>query len=294
MRNFTIVGIGEILWDLFPGGKMLGGAPANFAYHAQKQGNKGYIISAVGNDQLGNEILKIINEKNLGNLINLDSEHPTGTVEVTLDSDGVPTYNIIEEVAWDNIPFSRSAEKIVEVADAICFGSLAQRNETSRNTIMRYLKNSRKNCLKVYDINLRQLYYDKSTIKESLNIANVLKLNEEELDVLIRLFDLDDVLESVIDQLLHDFGLSVIALTMGTEGSYIFSGSQKSFLPTPKIELADTVGAGDSFTATMVSGLLQNLPLETLHQNAVEVSAFVCSSSGAMPDYPEEITRRLS
>ena len=279
MKN-TVVGLGEILWDMFPERKVLGGAPANFAYHVSQFGFNGYAVSAIGDDLLGKEILKSLEEKEL-NYILEKTDFPTGTVKVSLDGRGIPTYEISENVAWDNIPFTSRLENLAKNTDAVCFGSLAQRSVISRATIHKYLELMPAESLKVFDINLRLQYFSKEVIIDSLDKATALKINDEELVKIAEMFQLQGSEEDICLQLLEKYHLKFLILTQGTRGSYVFTPNEKSFLGTPKVTIADTVGAGDSFTAAFVSSYLNGRAFS--HQLAVEVSAYVCQQHGAMP-----------
>ena len=265
MKN-TVVGLGEILWDVFLERKVLGGAPANFAYHASQFGFNGYAVSAIGEDLLGKEILKTLEEKELNYIIE-KTDFPTGTVKVQLDGRGVPSYEITENVAWDNIPFSSRIENLAKNTTTVCFGSLAQRNVVSRATIHKFLDLMPADSLKVFDINLRLKYFSKEIIVDSLDKASALKINDEE----------------ICRHLLEKYQLKFLILTQGTRGSYVFTPYEKSFLGTPKVTIADTVGAGDSFTAAFVASYLNGRSIAQSHQLAVEVSAYVCQQHGAMP-----------
>ena len=281
MKN-TVVGLGEILWDIFPERKVLGGAPANFAYHASQFGFNGYAISAIGNDLLGKEILKSLEEKELNYLIE-QTDFPTGTVKVQLDGRGIPTYEITENVAWDNIPFTTRLENLAKNTTTVCFGSLAQRNEVSRATIHKFLDLMPADSLKVFDINLRLKYFSKDIITTSLNKASALKINDEEIVKIAEIFELKGTDEELCQQLLDKYKLKFLILTKGTRGSYVLTPYEKSFLATPKVTIADTVGAGDSFTAAFVASYLNGRSIAQSHQLAVEVSAYVCQQHGAMP-----------
>lgn len=287
MKNYTVIGIGEILWDLLPDGKILGGAPANFAYHATQLGAEGMAVSAVGNDELGKEIVKLIKEKKVHNGLSLAKE-PTGTVTVEL-KDGIPSYIIHEGVAWDNLVLTDTAKEKLAKADAICFGSLAQRSQVSRKAIWEALEMVPKSCIKVFDINLRQNFYSKEIIEKSLEYADVFKINEEEIVLFKDMFGMQGTELELCQQIIANYNLRLLTLTKGSEGSLLMSKDDKSFIPTPKVKVADTIGAGDSFTATMVMGLLNKQPLAVLHQKAVDVSAFVCTHHGATPVLPEEL-----
>ena len=271
-----VVGLGEALWDVLPTEKKLGGAPANFAYHAGRLGFDAIAISAIGRDALGDEILDTLGKKQLEYLMPR-VDYPTGTVQVTVDEKGIPSYEIKQHVAWDYIPYTSEMEAIARECRAVCFGSLAQRNPESRATIMRFLDTAAPESLKIFDINLRQQFYTKEVIEESLRRCNILKINDEELDIVVPMLGKDK------RQLITDYQLSMLVLTCGTEGSYIITPDDESFLPTPRVEVVDTVGAGDSFTGAFVASLLSGKTIREAHQKAVEVSAFVCTQAGAMP-----------
>ena len=281
MKN-TVVGLGEILWDVFPERKVLGGAPANFAYHVSQFGFNGYAVSAIGDDLLGKEILKSLEEKELNYLIE-QTDFPTGTVKVQLDGRGIPSHEITENVAWDNIPFTTRLENLAKNTTTVCFGSLAQRNEVSRATIHKFLDLMPADSLKVFDINLRLKYFSKDIITTSLNKASALKINDEEIVKIAEIFELQGTDEELCQQLLDKYKLKFLILTKGTRGSYVLTPYEKSFLATPKVTIADTVGAGDSFTAAFVASYLNGRSIAQSHQLAVEVSAYVCQQHGAMP-----------
>ncbi|GJM62989.1 carbohydrate kinase [Persicobacter diffluens] len=284
MKQYKIIGIGEILWDLLPGGKQLGGAPGNFAFHCQQLGAQSYLLSAVGKDGLGDEIQQQLNAQHLGRYITVLPAQPTGTVEVELSSNGIPQYTIHEDVAWDYIPFSPEIQVLAEAAHAICFGSLAQRSAVSASTIRRLLKSAPEDCLKVFDINLRQHFYSKVIIEDSLRLCNVLKINKEELMVLQEFYHLPSEEIAALKSLIGQYQLKWIALTKGAEGSILMDArGEVSELSSPKVVVSDTVGAGDAFTAALVMGILKGQPLKDLHAQAVKIAAFVCTQKGAMP-----------
>ena len=292
MEN-KIVGLGEALWDVLPEGKKLGGAPANFAYHAGQFGLDTLAISAVGEDQLGDETLSALKEKGL-KYIMPRVPFPTGTVQVELDAQGVPAYEIREGVAWDNIPFTPEMEKVARSCKAVCWGSLAQRHEVSRNTIHRFLDATPPTCLKIFDINLRQTFYDEEVIRSSLKRCNILKINDEELVTIGRLFGYPGLdMSNKCWLILGKYNLDMLVLTCGVNGSYVFKPGAMTFLETPKVDVADTVGAGDSFTASFCAAILKGLSVSDAHQLAVETSAYVCTCNGAMPRIPAELTGRL-
>ena len=285
-----IVGIGEILWDVFPSGKVLGGAPANFAYHVSQFGFDGRAVSAIGNDDLGDEIIDCLSKKDFRYIIE-KTPFPTGTVQVTLDEKGVPQYEICQKVAWDNIPFTTEMEELARNTKTVCFGSLAQRNEASRLTINRFMDLVPENALKIFDINLRQHFYSQELIDHSLSRCNILKINDDEVILVAKLFGWEDSSEmDICQKLLSDYSLRMLVLTKGTQGSYVITPDETSFKPTPLVKVADTVGAGDSFTAGFVASLLQGKSIAEAHATAVEVSAYVCTQKGAMPVLPESIT----
>lgn len=290
-----IVGLGEALWDVLPEGKKMGGAPANFAYHVSQFGLDSRVVSAIGRDKLGEEIIENLNEKRLNYHLPV-VDYPTGTVQVEIDQVGVPQYNIKENVAWDNIPFTKELESIARNTHAVCFGSLAQRSVVSRNTIMKFLDAMPKSdeVLKVFDINLRQGFYSKEIICESLRRCNILKINDEELVTVSRLKGYPGIdLQDKCWILLGKYNLKMLILTCGVNGSYVFTPGNVSFQPTPEVEVADTVGAGDSFTATFISAIVEGVPVSEAHELAVKVSAFVCTQNGAMPELPEDYKRAL-
>lgn len=283
--NKIVVGLGEILWDVFPERKILGGAPANFAFHASQFGLHGYAVSAVGNDLLGQEILDNLKEKKLNYRIE-KTDFPTGTVQVTIDEIGNPKYEICENTAWDNIPFTKNTEDIAKNTHTVCFGSLAQRGNVSRETIRKFLAAMPENSLKIFDINLRQHYYNKELIEESLKLSNMLKLNEEEIVAVNRLFEWNISEEDACKKLQNDYHIDILVLTKGTDGSYVYHNKGISFLNTPKVRVIDTVGAGDAFTGAFTAAIMQDESIERAHRLAVDVAAFVCTQQGAMPKIP--------
>ena len=288
-----IVGLGEALWDMLPEGKKIGGAPANFAYHAAQFGMDTMAVSALGDDDLGNEIAQKFAEKKL-NVLMPRVPFPTGTVQVSLDAQGVPTYDIKEGVAWDNIPFTPELEEVARNCRAVCWGSLAQRNEVSRNTIHRFLDATPKDCLKIFDINLRQNFYNEELLLESFKRCDILKINDEELVTIGRLFGYPGLdMTNKCWLILGKYNLDALVLTCGVNGSYVFTPGAMSFLETPKVEVADTVGAGDSFTGSFCAAYLSGVPVSEAHRLAIETSAFVCTQNGAMPTLPKNFIDRI-
>ena len=295
MNKRYVVGLGEVLWDVLPEGKKLGGAPANFAYHAgQFLGMDNTIaVSALGEDKLAEETIEALKEHGLNDLLPR-VPYPTGTVQVQLDEQGIPTYDIKENVAWDNIPFDDDIAEIARNCRAVCFGSLAQRNVVSRETIQKFLDATPADCMKIFDINLRQQFYTKEILKESFQRCNILKINDEELVVIKRMYGYDDLdMRGICEKILADYHLKMLVLTCGTNGSYVFAPGLTSFQDTPKVKVADTVGAGDSFTGSFCAAILNGKPMEQAHRIAVEVSAYVCTQNGAMPKYPDELIAKV-
>lgn len=282
------VGLGEALWDCLPEGKQLGGAPANFAFHAGQWGQNAIAVSALGEDTLAEETIQQLNLNGLSYEMPR-VPYPTGTVQVTLDTAGVPSYEIKTGVAWDNIPFTPEIRHIAEHCKAVCWGSLAQRSEVSRKTIHAFLDHTPKDCLKVFDINLRQTFYTKEVLQESIQRCDVLKINDEELVTIGRLYGYPGLdIENKCWLILGKYNLKMLVLTCGVNGSYVFTPGARYYQPTPKVEVADTVGAGDSFTGTFVANILKGVPMAEAHKRAVEVSAYVCTQNGAMPKLPKE------
>lgn len=287
-----VIGMGEALWDVLPDGKKIGGAPANFAYHVSQFGLPSLAISAIGDDALGKELVENFNAKDVK--YHLDTvPYPTGTVQVELDEVGVPQYEIKENVAWDNIPSTEELNAIAADTKAFCFGSLAQRNIISRTTIQKFLESipNENDPLIVFDVNLRQGFYNKDILCNSMKACNILKINDEELVTVSRMFGYPGIdLQDKCWILLGKYNLKMLILTCGINGSYVFTPGEVSFLPTPKVEVADTVGAGDSFTAAFIANILKGKSVNEAHHKAVTTSAFVCTQHGAMPLLPASIT----
>lgn len=287
-----IVGMGEALWDVLPEGKKIGGAPANFAYHVSQFGLPSCVVSAVGEDLLGKEIIENFTSKDLNHQI-AEVPYPTGTVQVEIDQAGIPQYEIKENVAWDNIPYTDQLHELAQNTKAVCFGSLAQRNVVSRDTINRFLDTMPKaeDTLVVFDVNLRQGFYNKEILCNSMERCNILKINDEELVTVSRMFGYPGIdLQDKCWILLGKYNLKMLILTCGINGSYVFTPGNVSFQPTPKVEVADTVGAGDSFTAAFIASILKGKSVKKAHHIAVETSAFVCTKNGAMPILPKSLT----
>lgn len=290
--NNVVVGMGEALWDVLPEGKKIGGAPANFAYHVSQFGLTSCVVSAVGPDALGKEIQENLTSKGLNHLI-ADVPYPTGTVQVEIDQAGVPQYEIKENVAWDNIPYTAQLEALAKRTQAVCFGSLAQRNVVSRETINRFLDAmpQTEDSLVVFDVNLRQGFYNKEILCNSMKRCNILKINDEELVAVSRMFGFPGIdLQDKCWILMGKYNLKMLILTCGINGSYVFTPGNVSFQPTPKVDVADTVGAGDSFTAAFIASILKGKSVAEAHSIAVRTSAFVCTKDGAMPVLPSDLT----
>ena len=291
MKGRLIVGLGEVLWDMLPEGKKIGGAPANFAYHVGQFGFPSLAVSAIGDDALGQETLAALEAKGLSSLL-VTVPYPTGTVGVTLDAAGVPTYTIHEGVAWDNLPMTDELRQVAGSCRAVCFGSLAQRSITTRNTIRQFLALTPNDCLKVFDINLRGHFYTQERLEDSMHACDILKINDEELVLVSRMLGYVGLdLHEQCQRLINAYSLKMLVLTCGTNGSYVFTAEgESSFQPTPHVTVADTVGAGDSFTGAFCAAILSGRSMEEAHHLAVEVSAYVCTQAGAMPCLPTRLT----
>lgn len=291
MDNY-IVGIGEVLWDFFEDQNkyVLGGAPFNFAYHVNQFGLNSLVISAIGNDKLGQKLEADVKEKNVPYML----EHlnlPTGVVNIK-EVDGKPRYDILTERAWDYIPNTEQLKEIAANTKAACFGSLAQRSETSRNSILAFLDAMPSDALRIFDINLRQNWYTEEVIKTSLQKANVLKINDDELLIIQRMFGYIDITqENTCRLIMRDYQLDMLILTCGDKGSYIFTKDEMSYLSTNNIKVVDTVGAGDSFTASFIASILLGKTILEAHRIAVNVSAFVCTQKGATPIIPSNLKK---
>ncbi len=302
MAKRTVIGLGEVLWDLLPSGKALGGAPANVAYHANSLGAEGFVVSAVGDDDPGREILDRLRAMSLSTQhVQTVASHPTGTVSVTLDEKGSPTYVIHEDVAWDHIAVDDATLELARRADAVCFGSLAQRSPGTRGSVRAVLGATRDDALRVFDINLRGDFYDAELIEQSLGLANVLKINDEELETVTGLLGLDRDAgdeghegdkgggDGRLAKLAEGYDLRLVALTRGERGSVMFADGAFSRRDGIAVKVEDTVGAGDAFTAAVAVGMLGGMELERVNELANRAAAHVCSQKGAMPGLPEEL-----
>jgi len=297
--NFNVIGLGEVLWDLLLTGPQLGGAPANFAYHAHALGAQTRIITRVGDDENGREIVRRFRGMGLSDdSVQIDEAAPTGTVKVELSGNGLAHFTVQQNVAWDYIAADENALTVAREADAICFGSLAQRCEQSRSAIQQIVKTTPADSLRVFDINLRQKFYSRHVIEDSLQLANVLKLNEDELPVLAEMFGLTGSVENLIEHLAQAFSLRLVAWTRGAKGSLLYesrSGQARwSDCASRPVKVVDTVGAGDSFTAALVMGLLSKMDLDEINSIANEVARFVCSQAGGTPTLPAKFAQAFS
>jgi len=287
---FRVCGIGEVLWDAFPDGEKFGGAPANFTCHSHSLGAETYVVSCIGRDSRGVKAREFLDNHGVDTSCLADSEaHETGVVIVTLDAEGKPDYEIKEGVAWDNIPLTDTMIDLAPELDAVCFGSLCQRGEVSRNTIERFLAATKSDCLRVFDINIRQSFYNDGIIRDSLESANVLKLNDEELPIVAELIDAEGSDEEIIHSVIARFDLKLVALTCGPKGALMVTPDKSNFSAPPVTDVINTVGAGDSFTAAMIMGFLNDRPLDQINRAANRLAAFVCTQNGAVPQLPESL-----
>ncbi|NEG54400.1 carbohydrate kinase family protein [Bifidobacterium platyrrhinorum] len=294
MSKPIVLSLGELLWDMLPTGKRAGGAPVNFAYHSMMNGADGYSISAVGEDELGDELLAETAKAGIHAVIQRNA-WPTSTVEVELRN-GIPEYTIVKNVAWDHILYTKQLIEVVEQADAVCYGTLALRSPESHATITELLKHTKPGAMKFFDINLRGDHYSKELIEELLKAATVFKINDEELLLLRDMFDIrgtsgEDASRWFLDQ----FDLDYVILTAGSAYSTIMSkNGEISTVDTPRVEVVDTVGAGDSFSGTFTARILLGDTLAEAHRKAVNTAAFVCTQNGAWPTYPAQIPDYLA
>jgi len=294
-KKFKIVGLGEVLWDVFPDYKKLGGAPANFAYFSQKLGQDGVVVSRIGNDPPGKEILGSLAGLGLGiDFIQIDPKHPTGTIDVKIDSSGQPDYIINKNAAWDFLKLSDNWKDLAGKIDVVCFGTLAQRSPGSRRTIIEFLKMTGKDVIKVFDINIRQNFYSKKIIIESLKFAAILKLNVEELEMLRKLMGYRDKKRiDICRRLINKYNLKLLCLTRGEDGSLLVDGNSYFIHPGYRVSVVDTVGAGDAFTAAMVIQYLHGRTLEEISNSANKLGSWVSSKIGPTPTMDGEIEEYL-
>lgn len=290
MDRPIIVGLGEVLWDVYPDIAHFGGAPANFACHSAALGAEAYIISRVGNDELGQRAKKILEQKSvITELLQIDHDRPTGTVQVTINEVGHPDYQFANDTAWDCLKWNNDVHALARKCDAVCFGTLGQRSLESRETIRRFVHSTNKNCYRVLDVNLRQNFYDAESLEESFRLASFVKLNDQELIVVCDLLGITYAGEQDAIICLADlFSVRTVALTKGENGSILFHNRTFDIVTPPEIIAIDTVGAGDAFTAALVLGFLKNEPITSIHQRASRIASFVCTQRGATPALPAE------
>lgn len=292
-KTFMIAGIGEVLFDALPEGKKLGGAPVNFSFHAQQLGLNAYPVSAVGRDADGLDIIDRLTKAKLSTKYIQQNDYPTGTAHVSLDSYGNPNFTLTENAAWDHIQWTDQIDGLAAKVDAVCFGSLAQRSPESCRFIQDFLRQTKHNCLKIFDINLRQQYYSSEIIERSLQAANVLKLSDDELTILQKLLDLPDTFDDALSTLQERYELEYIALTQGAEGSVLMDRHISCDCPGYEVTVIDTVGAGDSYTALLAFGILHHMPLDWINRMANRAAAYVCSQAGATPVLPERMIAEI-
>lgn len=286
MHRHIIVGIGEILWDIFPDGPRFGGAPANFACSAAGLGSHRVsvsMVSSVGNDDLGVQAFDSLGRRNVSTSYVTAQYKPTGQVLVELDERGRAGYEFAADTAWDNLTWSVDLEDLARRTDACCYGTLGQRNDRSRTTIQSFVAATVPSALRIFDVNLRPPFVSDSVLLDSLQLANVLKLSDEELPVVAELCGVSGVDDHVMRQLAQRFELRTVALTRGPQGAVLLQGNQLSEHSGVETDVVDTVGAGDAFTAALAIGLLDGKNLDEINEAACSAAAFVCSQSGATP-----------
>jgi|SRR5579862_4644025 len=292
--EFTVLGLGEVLWDLLPTGPQLGGAPTNFAYHASILGARAMVVTRVGNDDLGRAALDRFKGMRLPTeSVQVDPSRPTGTVTVTLNEKGVAQYVFADDSAWDDLAVTDSAVAAASAVHAVCFGTLGQRTERSRKVIQHLVAAAPAGALKVFDVNLRLNFYSRDVIEQSMRLANVLKINDEELRVLTSMFSLQGNVRQRIEWFAYSFGFKTVVLTRGADGSLIHHDGRWSEMPPRPIRVLDTVGAGDAFAAGLAMGLLNGMELGELHHVAAEMARYVCSQCGGTPSMPDAFRRSL-
>lgn len=297
--SLTAVGIGEILWDVFPDGAHFGGAPANFAAHIASLQAKAFVVSRIGTDELGKKAEQRLAENQIdATYVQIDEKHPTGTVDVQLSSDGKATYEFASDTAWDHLQWHDDLSTLASQCDVVCFGTLGQRSPIARQSIRNFVEATSSDCLRVLDVNLRQEFFDSEIIRHSLKIANAFKLNDEELPTVMKLCGMTDTssleinspqYQQAVWDLAHRFDLKWITITAGGDGAALYIDNQIFNQSTPETEVVDTVGAGDSFTATLVADLCRGVSPADALRHATHVAAFVCTQPGATPKLPTEL-----
>lgn len=290
MTRLKAAGVGELLWDVLPDVEKLGGAPINFAYHFNGCGGEGIAISTIGTDMRGDMALHVLENHGVQTEgISRTGRFPTGYVNAGIDEHGVASYSFPDDVAWDHLEINAFAQEAASALNCVCFGTLAQRGKSTRETIHRYLTRCPADAIKIYDINLRQEFYNRDIIEQSLKLCNMLKLNDDELLLLSQMFDLDGEDSDKMSSLLHHFKLKLVILTRGNAGSCLLTSDRSSEHPGISTEVVDTIGAGDSFTAAVAYGMLSGEELDKINAVANNVAAFVCSRPGAMVAIPEHL-----
>jgi fructokinase len=280
-----MVGLGEVLWDILPSGKVLGGAPANFAYMTNVLGDEGIVASRIGNDELGREACRVMQSLGLNtSYLQQDNEHETGTAAVSIDPAGQPNFTIKELAAWDFLQWTAEWEDLSSRADVICFGSLAQRSPKSAVAVESFLQTARPKSLRIFDVNLRQLFYDQEVLGKSLRYAHIVKLNDQELHEVSRLLNLGvGTEETLAKRLLNEYGLLLVCITRGALGSILVSESQTVQHGGFCVKIADAIGAGDAFTACLAHYYLRGHSLEDLSDLANRFASWVATQRGATP-----------
>jgi len=293
-QRLVIAGIGEVRWDVFPDAARFGGAPANFASHSAALGAEAWMVSAVGLDNLGASAIDTLEHAGVGcEAVAREGDHATGQVLVALDSSGRANYTFADDTAWDHIEWTPRLNSLAVRCDAVCFGTLGQRSPISRATIQRFVRTTPEQSLRMFDVNLRQQFYDADTIRTSLEIASAVKLNDEELPIVARLCDIDiGTPRQMLRALMERYSLRLGALTRGPEGALLMTGDEESTCGAIPVKVVDTVGAGDAFTATIVPDFLRGIPLAEVNAHANSIASFVCSQPGAVMKLPEYLVNR--
>ncbi|QDU61800.1 putative sugar kinase YdjH [Planctomycetes bacterium Pan216] len=287
----TVIGLGEVLWDCFDESRRPGGAPANVAFQANQLGGHGLVCSRVGDDALGSELIDYLREHGLSpETLQVDSTHPTSTVTVDTSQGGDhPKYVIHEGVAWDHLAWTDAWTSAFTKASAVCFGTLAQRSPESRATIRTALASVPEDCLTVFDVNLRQAWYDQETIEESLKLSRAMKLNDDEVKVISGLLGLSSELGPFCEAMIERYGIELVCVTRGAEGCVLVSADGLVDVPGKPVEVVDAVGAGDAFTAALIVKRVQGWPVESAATFANEIGGLVASHAGAMPDLRNQL-----
>lgn len=290
------VGLGELIWDLLPGGKQLGGAPTNFAYISQLLGNESVVASRIGVDDLGREAVQRLAGLGVSTAyLQLDRTHPTGTVGVRLDARGEATFAVNENSAWDYLEWTNGWEELARKSDVVCFGTLGQRVEPARGTIIRFLELTRPHALRVFDVNLRHSFFSVEMLERSLRLATIVKLNQAELSILGEMlgFGATNTEEAMAGRLLDLFKLELIAITRGAQGSLLVTKEATSDHPGIKVQVKDTIGAGDAFIAALAHYYLHRAPLPVISEAANRMGAWVATQQGATPVVSPHLLDRI-